>query len=288
MRLMRPPLLRGDAFITGLGFILLLGACASGAGYRGAPGTYAQVALDTETNTCLRFPANCPGMADDEVAAWIARKRLAELGASVGAAIEGLRILEAAQRALIDKAIVECVVDADFKVNEKWFKGNPTRQQCQEIVEQGARGEPVTRAMLLGREKHHLAMECIQAKLSELRPRGFKLNQRYRFDERTGRWEPVSDAEVAALLRAGGQGLIGTLVPDVVIHTGSLLEILEVYDLKFPCPGTNNADWYAYPQGHLYQGQTQGQMYQQAFGGDPARVAPRWGVIRVIQGVKKP
>ena len=82
------------------------------------------------------------------------------------------------------------------------------------------------------------------------------------------------------MLREGGSGLLGTLVPDVVIHTGKPLEVLDVYDLKFPCPGTNFPEWRKYTDGHPYEGQHRGQLYQQTFGVDPARVAPRWGVLR--------
>jgi hypothetical protein len=101
--------------------------------------------------------------------------------------------------------------------------------------------------MLLGREKHELALECIQQKLLEIRPKGFSLNQRYKENKATGRWEPLSEQQVKALLQAGGEGLIGTLVPDIVIHTGNPVEVLDVFDLKFPCPGSNEATWGRYP-----------------------------------------
>jgi hypothetical protein len=45
------------------------------------------------------------------------------------------------------------------------------------------------------------------------------------------------------------------------------------------------ADWPEYPEGHPYEGQTQGEMYgrlleQNAMGQNIARIVPRWGVIR--------
>lgn len=137
-------------------------------------------------------------------------------------------------------------------------------------------------AKLLGREKHTLALECIQQKLHELRPKGFSLNQRYKENKATGRWEPLSEQQVKALLRNGGDGLIGTIVPDIVIHTGNPVEVLDILDLKFPCPGTNAPTWHRYPDGHPFARQSQGQVYKRAFGIDPARVAPRWDIQRSL------
>jgi hypothetical protein len=134
--------------------------------------------------------------------------------------------------------------------------------------------------MLLGREKHEAALACIQEKLSKQLPGGFSLNQRYRYNPRTERWEPLSAAQEQALLRTGGEGLVGTLVPDVVIHLGNPLQVLDLYDLKFPCPGTNFPDWRRYPDGHPDEGSHQGQVYKHALGAEPARVAPRWGILR--------
>lgn len=253
---------------------LLLGACA-GVERQGAPRVYAQ-AFDTETNACLRFPANCPGAQG-----MAARQRVAEAGGTLASIAATLYAEDKAQQARIAEAILDCVKDADFQLNERYFGGNPSHAQCAEVVERDARGNPVTRAMLLGREKHTLALECIQQKLQELRPDGFSLNQRYRENKATGRWEPLSDQQVKALLRAGGDGLIGTLVPDILIHTGHLAQVLDVFDLKFPCPGSNEATWGRYPRGHPYARINQGEAYEQAFGVNPARVAPRWDIKRL-------
>jgi hypothetical protein len=135
--------------------------------------------------------------------------------------------------------------------------------------------------MLLGQEKHTLALQCIQQKLNEIRKGGFSFNQRYRKNNATGRWEPLHRNQVEALLRAGGAELIGTLVPDIVIHTGNPAEVLDVFDLKFPCPGTNEAIWGRYPEGHPFERLNQGQAYERAFSVNPARVAPRWDIQRL-------
>jgi hypothetical protein len=254
-------------------FSLLLGACA-GVERHGAPRVYAQ-AFDTETNTCLRFPGNCPGAQG-----MAARQKVAEAGATLGSIAATLYLEDKAQQARIAEAILDCVMDADFKLNERYFGGNPSREQCAEVVERDARGNAVTRAMLLGREKHALALECIQQKLHEIRPKGFSLNQRYRQNQATERWEPLSEQQVKALLRNGGDGLIGTIVPDIVIHTGKPAEVLDVLDLKFPCPGTNEPTWSRYPDGHPFEKLNQGQVYEKAFGVNPARVSPRWDILR--------
>lgn len=77
---------------------------------------------------------------------------------------------------------------------------------------------------------------------------------------------------------------MGTIEPDVVIHTGNAAEVLDVLDLKFPCPGTNSPDWGKYPPGHPFARMNinQGQAYRQAFGVNPARVAPRWDIKRLL------
>lgn len=249
---------------------LLLSACGAAGPRRGAPGSYSQ-SLDSFSNTCGRNPMSCPeGLA--------ASQRSADFAASVVAAG---RILDAALQQSLEQLMLECALQADFAVNERHFGGNPTPQQCAEVVGKDSQGNPVTRAMVLGREKHLAALACVQQKLDSLRPGGFSLNQRYRYNPATGRWEPLSRSQVQALLRAGGQALIGTLEPDVVIHTGLPAEVLDAYDFKFPCPGSKPATWRQYSVGHPHHPKHQGVLYEEAFGVNPAKVAPRWGVTRL-------
>lgn len=247
--------------------------------WQDAPREYRQ-ALDSESNACARFPAQCPGAVGRGAEALSARQRVAEAGATLGSAAAAFYLEDKAQRARVEEAILECVKDADFQLNERYFGGNPTHQQCAEVVGRNARGEPVTRAMQLGQEKHQLALECIQEELQELRPGGFSLEQRYKLNEGTGKWLPLSRSQVEALLRAGGQALVGTLDPDVVIHTGNLAEVLDVLDLKFPCPGTREPQRREYTEPQPSGTATQGEAYKKAFGVDPARVAPRWDIQR--------
>ena len=136
--------------------------------------------------------------------------------------------------------------------------------------------------MQLGIEMHEEALSCAEERLGKLRPGGFSREQRYRYDPRTGRWKLVSREERQALEESGNSGeLLGTLVPDLVIHTGDPLQAQEVYDFKFPCVDIDRSpEWGKYPPGHPYADSTQGDMYQLLFGLKPALVAPRWGVIR--------
>ncbi len=258
---------------------MLLTACSAGGVSRGTPKTYAQ-GLDSESNACMRNPALCAEATGGASATLASRQRLAERGASIAA---GARILDAALQKRIEQALLDCAVEADFQVNKRLFGGNPSRKQCSEVVKFDRNGDPITQARISGHEKHKEALACIREKLLHLKVSGFSLNQRYRFNSQTERWEPMSHLEVEELLRSGAQELVGTIVPDIVIHTGTPLEVLDVYDLKFPCPGSNEPDWREYPEGHPYQNLTQGQVYAKAFQSNPALIAPRWGVLRIFK-----
>ena len=91
----------------------------------------------------------------------------------------------------------------------------------------------------------------------------------------------VSNEEARSLLRSGcGDELTGTLVPDVVIHSGDPLLAQAVYDFKFPCVnGDQLPSSRKYPPGHLYQNATQESMYRQALQTDVRRVVPRLGSV---------
>ncbi len=140
-------------------------------------------------------------------------------------------------------------------------------------------GRRVTRAMQLGKEKHDLALHCAEQKLGALIPGSFSLEPRYRYDRLTGQKQLVTPELVRALRQQGcGDELEGTIVPDVVIHSGNPLDVLAVYDFKFPCPSSNEPRWNDYPRGHPYQDSNQGVMYHKALGVKPFRVAPIWKV----------
>lgn len=189
-----------------------------------------------------------------------------------------------AMRPSVDKALAECADQARSEVLLRRTGGrSPTDDECNEQVSVDRQGNPVTRAMQWGQEMHASAFKCAEKKLSALRPGGYSIEPRYRYDSKTGQTTYLSPEEVEALLRQGRGGeLLGTLVPDIVIHNGTPLLVMEVYDFKFPCRNTDDIPlWRRYKQGP-YAPRSQGDIYKEALRlmGKAARVVPRQGVIR--------
>lgn len=209
-----------------------------------------------------------------------ALQTVATAGATAHAA---LRTLDAATRRDIEDALVECADGARSTVllRHKWrFAGrSPSADECKSWVED-AQGRSMTLAMLLGQEMHNEALWCAEHRLGELRPGGYSLEPRYRYDGRqTTHVTPEEEAKLLSSKRYAE--LEGTLKPDVVIHSGDALRAQSVYDFKFPCVNTDVAPrWNEYPEGHPYEDFHQGQMYERALGPRPVRVVPRLGVVR--------
>jgi hypothetical protein len=183
----------------------------------------------------------------------------------------------------IEQALGECANLAHAEVILRLMKGRkPTPEECREQVGKNAQGEPITRAMQLGEEMHRVALKCAQERLTKLRPGGFSIEPRYRYDLHTKKTTLVSSEEATALLSRGrGSELRGTLVPDVVIHAGNPLRAEEVYDFKFPCVDPESRPpWRRYPPGHPHQDLSQGAVYKDALGREPRRVVPGDGIIR--------
>ncbi|WNG51360.1 hypothetical protein F0U60_49930 [Archangium minus] len=247
----------------------LLTACGS-AGY----------SVDSATSACRQNPAYCATMAGEETVVPTTVRGATEF-ASVGAA---LRVLTASMKASIERELVECAEWANETVNRRHFGGNtPTPSQCQEELGKDPCRKKVTRAMQLGTEKHHLARQCTEEKLGALIPGRFSLEQRYRYNPQTGQKQLVTREEARALRQQGcGDELEGSIVPDVVIHSGNPLEILAVYDFKFPCPISNIPEWRTYERGHPLEGSNQGRTYFELLKVGPDLVAPAWGIIRWV------
>jgi hypothetical protein len=129
---------------------------------------------------------------------------------------------------------------------------------------------------------HQIALKCAKERLDTLRPGGFSLEPRYRYDSKTGQTKQVRDEDAAALRESGNGGeLQGTLVPDVGIHPGNPLHAQAIYDFKFQCVHTDDGlQWEMYPPRHPHHPLDQGEMYNKALGAPAARVAPRHGVLR--------
>jgi len=167
----------------------------------------------------------------------------------------------------IETELRRCVDEARFEVLERHMPNRrPTPKECNEQVGTDGRGQPITRAMQMGLEMHQSAFDCVGKALSVLRPGGFSLEPRYRYDLQTKTTTLVTAAEEKRLLAQGlARELIGTLVPDVVIHNGDPLTPSVVYDFKFPCVNSDQyPTWRDYPDNHPYAGRDQGEMYREA------------------------
>ena len=85
--------------------------------------------------------------------------------------------------------------------------------------------------------KHALARQCTETKLGALIPGRFSLEQRYRYDSRTGRRKPVSTAEEQAL-KAQVAGIFLTSVgfPVLVGREVAAVISLHAMDRRRPDP----------------------------------------------------
>ncbi len=137
-------------------------------------------------------------------------------------------------------------------------------------------GEPITRAMLLGRQKHDLALACARAVLQQFWPAPFSIEQRYRFFRNVQFLETISRAEEQRLIELGcTRELWRTIKPDIVLHSNyDLLQALLIIDFKFPCPSTNTPTWRRYGKGSAYEGLDQGEVYKEALGGKALLLTP--------------
>jgi hypothetical protein len=181
----------------------------------------------------------------------------------------------------VEEALAHCALYAEEKVNGRHFQGrSPTRDQCQQEVGKDAKGNGVTRAMELGREKHAVALECLRWRMEALLPGQFLLEPRYRYDSQTQETRLLSAEEVKRLLESGRGGeLVGTIAPDVVIHLGDPLRPVELFELKFPCPSSNAPSWRQYPRDHPYAGKTQKMVYEEILKALLRAVTPMGGVL---------
>ena len=176
----------------------------------------------------------------------------------------------------VDEALVRCVREADRFVNEYHFQGkSPSAELCGQL----RLGEKTTWAAYLGLFKHEQSWPCLREALNHLMPGRYLLQPRFRLDERTNRWVHVTENEVRDIIaREGWKGLTGTIEPDVILLDENGV-IVRVYDLKFPCPNTNMANWSTYYEGPWFN-LSQGKLYEMALQAQTLLVSPRWGVTR--------
>jgi len=177
----------------------------------------------------------------------------------------------------VEKAIAQCVREADREVNAYHFKG---RSPSAEICKQVKVGDRTTWAAYLGLFKHEQAWPCLRKALNKLIPEDrYWLHTRFMYNDAEGRWEHLNENEVSQIVTMEGwKGLTGTIEPDIILMDGEGF-IMHVYDLKFPCPESNGAFWEWYKDG-TWKDWSQGALYLDALKVTPRLVSPRLGVVR--------
>lgn len=254
-----------------------LGSCAApGGGGSFTPRQYAQ-SMDSASSACMRTPAcYAPPSGEAPILPWVSRSVEA---ASAASAL--MKLLEAADLARVVQVLSDCANQADQEVNERLLgQGQyPSSQLCQETFKTEPGGRKVTWAMHLGQEKHRAAMECVQRELPEDLWEHVRLQQSYRYDRNTRALEPLDSHQVDTWLREGlFHKLLGTLIPDVVIHAaGNVLKVQAIFDFKFTCPLGNRPSWHKYHKNHPFHPATQQEMYKEAFNAEVMSVRPGFG-----------
>lgn len=255
---------------------LLLGACASIPG-QGVPSLSVQDSLSAR---CLQDPVYCATAAGRE----LVHGPVQTVGAAAASGAVVMAALDDVKKKEIQTALEQCANLARTEVlleHRGAFEGLvPNAGECTSMTVDRT-GRSVTWAIRLGLEMHESALRCAEMQLGKLRPGGFSLKQRYRFNRETGEKGLISPEEIQTLLKQGAsEQLRGTLEPDVVIHTGNPLEVLAVFDFKFRCVKfSEEPEWRRYPAGHVYAGEFQGSIYVEAFGPEVHLVGPRKGVF---------
>ncbi len=254
----------------------LLAACASSP----QRSSRRDLRLDTETVARLRHAA-----AVSEEASTLAPAATRVVASTLAQSVPLLLTLLEDDNAVgeFERRLVECARQAERQVNSSHF-GNrsPTREECGEEVEVDDCAAPITRAMLLGQQKHALALQCAQQVLEQLWPAPFSIEQRYRYYPNAQFIETVSREEEARLIAQGcTKELWRTIKPDIVLHADrNLLRAALILDFKFPCPDTNKPRWKEYGESSAYADSNQGEIYKKALGGEPVIISPRGGMTR--------
>ncbi|MDY7227449.1 hypothetical protein [Hyalangium rubrum] len=254
----------------------VLAACASNP----RPSTRGDLRLDTETVGRIRHAATT-GEATSSLVPAATRV----VASSLAEFVPALLVLLESDNAVNDfeERLWECARQAERQVNSSFF-GNraPTRAECGEEVVVDGCAEPITRAMLLGQQKHARALQCAREVLEQLWPAPFSLEQRYRYYPHANFLETVSRAEEERLIALGcTRELWRTIKPDIVLHADkNLRRAVLILDFKFPCPDTNEPRWKEYGDNSAYTGSSQGKVYKDALGGEPLLISPRGGIAR--------
>jgi len=254
----------------------LLAACASSPQHA----SRGQLRLDTETASHVRHAATAAG----EGAGTLAPAAAPAVASVLVQSAPVLLLLLGSDNAVgeFEERLVECARQAERRVNAAFFGGrSPTRAECGEEVIVDGCAKPLTRAMLLGQQKHVLALECAREVLEQLWPKPFSLEQRYRYYPNAQFLEMVGREEEARLIAQGcTRELWRTIKPDIVLHAdGNWRRAAFILDFKFPCPETNEPQWRRYGEDSAYVGFTQKKVYQDALGAKAVIISPKRGIL---------
>ncbi len=254
----------------------LLSACASSP----RQSSRRDLRFDTETVSRIRHAASAT-----KTVSGIAPTATRTVASNLARFAPGLTaLLESEdQVSIFEERLVDCARQAEREVNSAHFGDrSPTRQECGEELDVEGCGKPITRAMLLGQQKHVLALQCAHDILKELWPAPFSLEQRYRYYPNAQFLELVNQEEEKRLMaQECTKELWRTIKPDIVLHSDrNPLRAEVVMDFKFPCPDTNKPRWTEYGEDSAYAYSNQGAVYQKALGGEALLISPRAGVTR--------
>jgi hypothetical protein len=211
--------------------------------------------------------------------------RTAAAATAAAVAMQAVRIGSAERRGVelavdlrtrVEKALVRCAREAEQEVNDYHFNGrSPSWEICQRIKV----GERTTWAVYLGLFKHEQAWPCLREALEKLLPgKNYRLRPRFYVNPKTGRWEHMDEELMSQIIaKEGWSGLKGTIEPDIVLLDENGI-VIHVYDLKFPCPKSNDAGWAWHKEGP-WRDRSQGDVYREAFGVKPRLISPRQGLV---------
>ena len=242
--------------------------------------TRRELRLDTETASQLKHAATASGSTSG-LAVSATRAVVSNLARIAPPLLPLLGGEE--QVSQLEELLVECARQAERQVNSEHFGDRaPTRQECGEEIEVDGCVEPVTRAMLLGQQKHALALECASDVLKELWPGPFSIEQRYRYYPSSKFLETVNEDQEKRLMAQGcTRDLWRTIKPDIVLHADhNWRRAVLIVEFKFPCPDTNLPRWKFYGDDSAYAGLSQRRIYEEALGAEALLISPRRGVTQ--------
>ncbi|HEX5747316.1 MAG TPA: hypothetical protein VFZ09_13820 [Archangium sp.] len=252
---------------------LLLGACATRPGHPGAA-PRGDLRLDSETVARMRYAGLVRGTGTAVSSTTLAVGATLALATPVVLAVyhhNRDKVLE------LQESLAECARMAEHRVNSDHFGDRPpTREECGEELEVDGCAEPITRAMLLGRQKHDLALACARDVLTRLWPAPFSIEQRYRYYRASKIVATISrEKEQQLIEQRCTEDLWGSIKPDIVLHSDyNLLQAAIIIDLKFPCPPSKPPTWRRYGPKSAYPNSTQGEVYKKALGGEVVLLTP--------------